>query len=490
MTRAGGGLAVASAMPSLLAGCSDTGSTSASGTSTSAAGPSTTRALTEVNGDTPWWLQGNFAPVADEVEATSLKVTGSIPEELAGLYVRNGSNSVNADTGHWFIGDGMLHGVRIEDGEARSYRNRWVRTSLFESGDGFADAGPPGGAIGYSNVSAFTHNNRLFTSGEIGFPYELSPSDLSTVGVHDFGGKLDTNMTAHPKVDPETGELHFFGYGFFEPFLTYHVADAQGQLVHSAPIEVAKSTMMHDFAITDRDVVFWEFPVVLDLSMAAEGADLPFRWEPEYGARIGVMPLGGTNDDIRWVEVPPAYVFHGINAYRDGDEVVVDVSQFKTMFEDGPLGSAPELHRWRIDTSGAELTIDDETLVGDMPMDLPTRDPRKVGRKHRYGYLIEAVDNPDTVQLGGLYKHDFDANTSEYFNPGPTRVCDEGLFVPTGDAEDDGFVFTYSYDADRDGSDLMILAAQEFAAGPVATIELPQRVPHGFHATFGHADDA
>ncbi len=490
LTRAGGGALGVAALPGMLAACGGDVETTSGLSSSTSAGPSTTRALTQVKGDKPWWLQGNFAPVSKEVRSTSLKVTGSIPDELAGLYVRNGSNSVNADTGHWFIGDGMLHGVRLEGGEAKSYANRWVRTTLYESGDGFADAGIPGGDIGYSNVSAFTHNNKLFTSGEIGFPYELSPKDLSTVGVYDFDGKLDTNMTAHPKVDPETGELHFFGYGFFEPFLTYHVADAQGRLIHSAPIEVGKSTMMHDFAITDRDVVFWEFPVVLDLSMAAKGADLPFRWEPEYGARIGVMPLGGTNADIRWVEVPPAYVFHGINAFRDGDDVVVDVSQFETMFENGPLGQAPELHRWRINTAGKELTFSDDTLEADLHMDLPSRDPRRVGRKYRYGYLIEAVNNPDTVQLGGLYKQDFETNTQEYFNPGADRVCDEGLFVPTGDAEDDGYVFTYSYNAERDGSDLLILAAQDFAAEPVATIELPQRVPHGFHATWVAADDA
>ena len=123
-------------------------------------------------------------------------------------------------------------------------------------------------------------------------------------------------------------------------------------------------------------------------------------------------------------------------------------------------------------------------------MDLPSRDPRRVGRPYRYGYLIEAVNNPDTVQLGGLYKQDFETNTQEYFDPGADRVCDEGLFVPTGDAEDDGYVFTYSYNAERDGSDLLILAAQDFAAEPVATIELPQRVPHGFHATWVAADDA
>ncbi|MEL7208772.1 MAG: carotenoid oxygenase family protein, partial [Actinomycetota bacterium] len=244
-------------------------------------------------------------------------------------------------------------------------------------------------------------------------------------------------------------------------------------------------------AITDRDVVFWEFPVVFDIEMAVGGENLPFRWDASYGARIGVMPLGGRGEEIRWVEVPPAYVFHGINAFRDGDEIVVDVSQFETMFEDGPLGSAPALHRWRLDVSGDGAPVfTDEVRGSDRQLDLATRDPRVVGRPNRFGYLLEAVDTDAGIGFGGLVKRDVETLEDDYFDPGPGRAANEGLFVPTGEAEDDGYVLSYVYDAARDGSDLVVLDAHDLAAGPVAVVELPQRVPHGFHATWVPAEGA
>jgi carotenoid cleavage dioxygenase-like enzyme len=213
----------------------------------------------------PWWLQGNFAPVLKETEAFGLAVAGAIPPELDGLYVRNGSNPQRRDSQHWFFGDGMVHGVRLSNGKAEWYRNRYVRTQLYLDKQGFGDTGAPGGTSTQSNVSAFHHAGKLLTSGEVGLPFELNADDLSTTGIYDFAGKLTTSCTAHPKVDPQTGEMHFFGYGFVPPYLTYHVADATGRLVSSQEVPVARSTMIHDFAITDRDAIFWELPVVFDL---------------------------------------------------------------------------------------------------------------------------------------------------------------------------------------------------------------------------------
>ena len=472
---AGSAAVLGSALSAVLASCS-----SGPGSTSSAEPPA-------IDPDRPWWLQGNFAPVTREVETVDLAVQGSLPEGLNGLYVRNGSNARAADNGHWFLGDGMLHGVRLEEGRAAWYRNRWVRTTLFESGEGDFSDGPPGGDVSFSNVSVFEHGGRLLTSGEVGFPYEVDPTNLATVGPHDFDGRLTTSMTAHPKIDPATGHLHFFGYGFAEPYLTYHHADETGRLVSSQAVEVAGPTMVHDFAITDQDVVFWEFPVVFDLDMAVAGNSLPFRWDPSYGARIGVMPLGGPATAIRWVEVEPAYVFHGVNAFRDGDQVVVDVSQFRSMFEDGPLGESPELHRWTIDTGGDQLEITDDTLEGDRPMELPTRDPRHVGRAYRYAWLVDTPDPSDEngpPQFRGLLRRDFDTGELDRYEPGDGRSANEGLFVPDGDGEGEGWVFTYVYDAARDGSDFVVLDASDLGAGPVATVELPQRVPYGFHGTW------
>ena len=251
--------------------------------------------------DTPWWLRGNFAPVMREVEATDLRVEGALPPELTGLYVRNGSNPQHSDSSHWFFGDGMVHGVQLERGKAKWYRNRYVHTPLYDAGLGFG-AKVPGNTATQSNVSAFWHGGALLTSGEVGFPFRISPTDLSTIGAHDFGGALTSAFTAHPKIDPQTGRMHSFGYGFTPPFLTYHVTEPDGTLVHHEVVDIPRSTMMHDFAITDRDVVFWDLPVIFDLDAATRwiadptSGAFPYRWDPGAGARIGIMPLGRSGE--------------------------------------------------------------------------------------------------------------------------------------------------------------------------------------------------
>ena len=287
-------------------------------------GPTTTFREPPLDPSKPWWLQGNFAPVTREVVAHDLPVDGHLPAELSGLYVRNGSNPKPGWAPHWFLGDGMVHGVVIENGKATWYRNRYVRTTLLAAGGGLTATGAPGGAAGLSNVSIVHHGGKLLTLGEVGLPYELRARDLSTVGAYDYDGKLHGNMTAHPKIDPATGDMHFFGYNFAEPYLLYHVADRDGRLKSSQAVDVKASTMIHDFAITDRDVIFWELPVLFNMDLAIKMVStprstiMPYEWKPSYGARLGVMPLGGPTSAIRWVEIEPCYVFHGMNACRDG----------------------------------------------------------------------------------------------------------------------------------------------------------------------------
>jgi len=434
---------------------------------------------------TPWWSTANFAPVATETTEQRLRVIGRLPRHLDGLYVRNGTNAhPGTDSPHWFIGDGMLHGVRLADGEARWYRNRWVRTqALTREGGLTGGGGPPSLTDGYANVSVIHHAGRLLASGEVGLPWELAPRDLSTIGVYDFAGRLTTSMTAHPKIDPETGQLHFFGYWFTPPYLTYHVADAQGALVHSEPVDVPGPTMIHDFAITDRDVIFWDLPVVFDLGRLDTG--IPFSWDPSYGARVGVMPLGGPASAIRWVDIEPCYVFHGVNAFRDGDDVVVDVCHHERMFDPGLTDSGSlTLRRWRIATGGASLRFSDEVVEDRDAGELPTRDPRRVGRAHRFGYLLQSRGREENLAFEGVAKQDFRRGTREVWRSGRHRHAGEFLFVPDGPAEDDGHLLSYVHDDRRDAAALVVLDARDVAAGPVATVELPTRVPYGFHAAW------
>jgi carotenoid cleavage dioxygenase len=446
--------------------------------------------------DVPWWLQGGFAPVTREVEAFDLAVTGALPPELAGLYVRNGSNPRTGTSPHWFFGDGMVHGVRLDGGRASWYRNRYVRTPLYEASAGFG-SGPPGGTNTQSNVSCIRHGDRLLTSGEVGLPFALATDDLSTIGPFDFDGRLATSMTAHPKVDPSTGELHFFGYGFVPPYLTYHVASADGTLLRSTEVPVPGPTMIHDFAITDSDAVFWDLPVVFDLEAAVayiedpSSGEFPFRWDPAYGARVGVLPLGGDGAAVRWADLDePCYVFHGVNAFRRGGDVVVDVCRLSSMFDpaaDDALGGELSLRRWTVPAAGGRAS--DEVLVepGADPGELPSRDPRRVGREHRYGYLVQNRPAERTVDLGGVIKHDFASGRRDVWDPGPSRHGGEWLFVPgagSDDADDAGWLLGYVHDEATASTELAVLDATDVAAGPVATVALPQRVPYGFHAAW------
>ncbi len=457
----------------LLSGCGDD----------DGAAPGASVQPLQVDPNTPWWLQNNFEPVSDELSVSDLSWRGRIPEGLNGLYVRNGSNPRNADSPHWFFGDGMLHGVRFENGRPVWYGNRYVKTPLYERGIRFGDPSlPPFGANNQSNVSAVYHAGRLYTSGEIGFPYLINPADLSTIGAHNFRGRLNTSFTAHPKIDPATGNLHFFGYWFLPPYLTYNVVSPAGLIIYSQVIEVGAPTMMHSFAITESDVLFWELPVVFNLDEALAGAANPFHWQPSYGARLGVLPLGG--GDIRWVEIDPCYVFHEVNAYRDGNEIVVDVCRHDQMFAGGDIDDTLlRIHRWRLDTSSTAMSFRDEILL-DRQLELPTHDRRFSGRRHRYGWFVDTREHPDTVDLGGTARIDFQTGKLNVWDPGLARHANEAYFVPSGSAEGEGWLLTFVSNHQDGSSVLAILDASHVEDGPVAEVLMPRRVPHGFHATW------
>ena len=467
--------------------------------------PAPTVADTAVPGTTippdpaiPWWLQGNYAPVLDEVETFDLTVRGALPPQLSGLYVKNSSNPPRSDSPHWFFGDGMVHGVSLSGGKAEWYRNRYVHTEPYLAGAGFGE-GAPGGGGNQSNVSTIWHGGKLLTSGEVGFPYQLDPVDLSTVGVYDYAAELTGSFTAHPKIDPSTGRMHAFGYGFTPPFLQYYIIEPDGTMSHREEIELPRSTMMHDFQITETDVIFWDMPVVFDLDLAIAyindptSGQMPYQWRPEFGSRIGIMPLAGGAAQLKWYDIDPCYVFHSVNAFRRGDEVIVDVCRLTSMFDTANvrgLGGTSSLRRWTINTATGKVA--DDVLTDINPGDLPSRDPRRIGREHRFGYLAGTRENSDTVELGNIIKHDFSNGTRGMWEPGPTRHATEPLFIP-GDpsdlADDAGWLCSFVHDDATGESVLAVFDATAVAAGPVAEVVMPQRVPYGFHATWIPAAD-
>jgi len=429
-------------------------------------------------GEGQFFQVGNYAPVADELTEYALPVEGAIPPELDGWYLRNGPNPRQA-TAHWFTGDGMIHGVRVEDGQAKWYRNRWVRTDSFI--EDFPIYGPDGSRnlrAAKANTHVVNHAGKTLALVESSLPYEIS-NDLETIGAYDFGGKLVDSMTAHPKICPTTGELHFFGYGnIFEPHVTYHRADANGELVISRPLDVKALTMMHDFALTAQHVIFMDLPIVFNLDVAMKGeGDMPYRWDDAYGARLGVMRRDDPFGEVRWFEIDPCYVFHVANAHdsADGKSIVLQAVRYPELWRnDGGFDADGVLWSWTIDLAAGTVS---ERQLDDRNIEFPRIDDRLAGLPARY-----------SVSVGdhNWVRHDLPTGEAVEHDLG-TGGPGEAVFVPSGSGtadESNGFYLGYVYDPARDGSDLVILDASDFAGKPVATIHLPQRVPYGFHGNW------
>jgi len=418
-------------------------------------------------------------PLPRESEAFDLPVTGAIPRELTGWFVRNGPNPRPGRQAHPFMEDGMLHGLRLEDGAARWYRSRWVRTKSFTTGAPYVNwLGKVDLAVGTANTNAIAHAGKLLALVESSFPYEVTP-ELDTVGPHDFNRRLKTPFTAHPKRCPRTGELHAYGMSYLAGGLTYHRIDVRGALVESRAIPVPGVTMMHDFALTERHVVFMDLPVVFDLTRAKAG-EMPFAWSDGYGARLGVMRRDDPKAPVRWIEIEPCYVFHVMNAYDDGQTIVVDVVRYPELWRDDNRSfERATLHRWTIDTAAGSVR---ETALDDAPIEFPRVNEGLLGSAYRIGYAAQSHDEG----RAGIVRYDLTTGASTRHDFGAGRFSGEPVFVPAagGRDEDDGWLMAFVYDAARDASDFVILDARDVSAAPVASIALPNRVPFGFHGNW------
>ncbi|HEX6425320.1 MAG TPA: carotenoid oxygenase family protein [Acidimicrobiales bacterium] len=417
---------------------------------------------------TTTFLDGNFAPVTEEVTVTDLAVTGTLPPELAGRLVRIGPNPASPPdpaTYHWFVGDGMAHGVRLRDGRAEWYRNRYVR------GDDVV------------NTHVIGVDGRTFALVEAGGrPVELT-DELDTVGSCTFDGTLDGSFSAHTHRDPATGDLHAVTYHWSWDHVRHVVLGPDARVRREVRVPVPGGPMVHDCAITEHHVVLFDLPVTFSMDAVATGPGFPYRWNPDHAPRVGLLPLDGEAEQVRWFEAPSCYVFHTLNAYEAGGTVMVDLVRHPRMFAsrfNGPDEGTPVLERWTLDVaSGAVKT---ETL-DDRGQEFPRIDERLTGRPYRYGYTAGFGEG---VEHGPAIKHDLANGRVEVHDYGPGRVTLEPLFVPRpgSDGEDDGWLMSYVYDAAADRSDVVILEARDMAGDPVATVHLPVRVPFGFHGSW------
>ena len=444
------------------------------------------RSMATIESETPWHLRGNWAPVQTEVTAENLTVEGSIPSQLEGVYIRTGPNPKSGFSPHWFMGDGMVHGIRLSKGKAEWYRNRFVQTPNITKTANSSTPDLEDLSNGSANTHVVTHAGTILCLEEGHWPWKID-KELNTVGFENYGGSLATSMTAHPKVCPETGELLAFSYFSFEPpYLTYLRISPDGQLLQSEGIDIPNMVMMHDFNVTRNHVVFMDLPLVLDLSLLESG--VPFGFDPSAGARLGVMPREGSNADIRWFDIDPCYVFHPVNAFEEGEKIVLYVSRQPEAFgsSSDDYAEVGRLWRWTIDLASGTVT---EEQIDDRPGDFGRVADSVVGLDANYGYLMAMAgegNSEEPVYGSALWKYDLQTGKCWEHHLGEGVRGGEPVFAadPESNGEDEGWIITIVHSETTGSSKMIIVDAQDFESEPIATIHLPQRVPYGAHGSW------
>jgi carotenoid cleavage dioxygenase len=455
-------------------------------------------------------LQGNMFPVECETDVAVCEVKGELPEGLSGSFVRNGPNPMFEPIGkyHMFDGDGMLHGVNFADGKA-SYRNRWIRSRALEAevklgravypglSDvmNFPDAslvGDAGPVKNPANTHIVKHAGKLLALWEQGLPTEIA-ANLDTVGEWDFHGELKGAMTAHPRIDPRTGEMFFFAYNFFPPFLVYYVVDASGALVRRVELDLPKPVMMHDMLITDQHAIFMDSPIVFDMDGLASGEPM-VQWRPDNGTRLGVMPRLGDADDIRWFEVPTSHVQHFWNAWADGNRIELAGARFERIDfgieaessenASGVSGTGGVPARYWIDLDTGEAGSE---FFDDMNGEFCRVNDDLTGVRTDCLYMSGVTrEGAAAADFDSIVKYDQRTDTRTSWYAGDHGHVGENVFAPdpAGTAEDDGWLINSTYDSANDVSEVVVLDARDVAAGPIARVQIPQRMPFGFHANW------
>ncbi|XP_010529159.1 PREDICTED: 9-cis-epoxycarotenoid dioxygenase NCED2, chloroplastic [Tarenaya hassleriana] len=468
-------------------------------------------------------IAGNYAPVPEQPLRRSLPVEGTIPDCIDGVYVRNGANPMFEPIAghHLFDGDGMVHAVKITNGSA-SYACRFTETerliqekrlgrAVFPKAIGelhghsgiarlclFYARGLFGlinhqNGVGVANAGLVYFNNRLLAMSEDDLPYQLritQTGDLETVGRFDFNGQLKSAMIAHPKIDPDTKELHALSYDVVKkPYLKYFRFSPDGEKSPDVEIPLESPTMIHDFAITENFVVIPDHQVVFKLGEMIAGKS-PVVYDRNKPSRFGLMPKGATDSaEIIWVESPGTFCFHLWNAWEspETEEVVVIgscMSPADSIFNESDENLRSILSEMRINLRTRVITCRALVKEADqVNLEAGMVNRNRLGRKTRFAYLAIAEPWP---KVSGLAKVDLFTGEIQKYIYGGKKYGGEPFFLPRGcgdgENEDDGYIFCHVHDEEEWKSELQIVNAVNLQLE--ATVHLPSRVPYGFHGTF------
>jgi carotenoid cleavage dioxygenase len=457
-------------------------------------------------------LSGNNAPIHSEDIFTDMKVIGEVPKDLNGLYVRNGPNPYFQPDWryHAFDGDGMLHAVKFENGKV-TYRNKWVKTSALEEEKAANKAlwkgiketwrqdRPDEPLKNTANTDVKYHAGRLISMWyRSGMPYAVDPETLETIGTSDFEGTV-MRLSAHSRPDEHTGELIFFDYSLKAPYMQYGVVGPDRKLRHKIDVDLPGPSLPHDMAITEHYTILHDFPLRPDPE-ALKAGRYKIKFDGTQPSRFGIVPRYGQAQEVRWFTAKPAYMLHVVNAWEEGDEVVMVGTPYKIHLDDlgQPDGRRLEktihnrqrdfmLYEWRFDLKTGQTR---EHIIDDvLNTEFPVINSLYQGRKNRYSYnIIFAQGGKEEVRFPGLVKYDISAGSYVAYSAGPQFFYNEPGFAPrdNSQAEDDGYLVVLVWNPKDEQSEIQIFDCRgaKMAEGPIARVILPRRIPHGFHATY------
>ncbi|MHA6623535.1 carotenoid oxygenase family protein [Pseudonocardia sp. DLS-67] len=481
--------------------------------------------MTHVFPDVPTFRDFDW-PVRADADVYDLEVEGTIPQEINGTFYRCGPEHqyppMRGD-GVFIDGDGVISMFRIQDGHV-DFRTRFVRTERFLAErkarrslfGGYRnpyldDPSVAGFERGTANTSAFWHAGRLFALKEDSLPMEIDPDTLETLGRWDYGGWLKSRTaTAHPEIDPVSGELFMHGFhanGGIDREIAYWVVDPDGGFVREVRIDPPYASMIHDVAVTREHVIFPVMPTTPDDERMRAGGPI-FGWDESLPSYMGVMRRDGDGSDIRWFRGDAQWMYHIMNAWTEGDRITIDccVSEIQSFpfFTDvtgkpyDPERARPYLTRWSIDLAGPDVFTADRIFTNQC--EYPRIDDRFQMQPYRHGFLLYTdpthAAERTTRRSGQAFNTvgRFDMERGELvdsWHAGPRSAPMEPQFVPRGpDApEGDGWLVLVVSRYAESRSDLVVLDAQDLAAGPVAVAKLTFRARAAFHGCWVGDDE-
>lgn len=471
---------------------------------------------------------GFSTPSGVEADVSHLALLeGVVPADLNGAFYRVAPDPQYppiAGDDIWFNGDGMVTRFRFKQGEV-SLKQRWVRTAKFklerEAGRALFgayrnpltdDPSVKGTIRGTANTNVVVHGGRLLALKEDSPPVAMDPETLETIGEWDFGGKLTSEtFTAHPKFDPETGEMLAFGYaakGLCTKDMVYYVIDRAGEIVSETWFEIPYYCMMHDFAITADYAIFHVVPIVGSWERLRAG--LPhFGFDRGRPVHLGVLSRHDPKAGVRWFCAPTVFASHVMNAFNEGTRVHFDVpmsaGNMFPFFPDTegapfqPEEAQGRMTRWTVDLSANSDEIKMEPLA-DLIGEFPRIDDRWTGKRYRHGWqLVQDMDKPVDLpggrsaaglMMNSLGQIDLETGETQTWWAGPKSSLQEPAFIsrPNSDREGDGYLVAVENRLAEMGSQLLLFDALAVARGPIARLELPFRLRAGLHGNWAPAE--